>query len=64
MRLKPEDLEKAVRNMPLSRNLSIDFLEAAKEGDLKLLKDMHKYDRYLMFEYDQFSQTPLHWAVK
>ena len=52
MRLKPEDLEKAVRNMPLSRNLSIDFLEAAKEGDLKLLKDMHKYDRYLMFEYD------------
>jgi len=64
MRLKPEDLEKAVRTMPLSRSLAHDFLEAAKEGNLKQLKEMHKYDRYLMFEYDQFSQTPLHWAVK
>ncbi|CDW72228.1 ankyrin repeat-containing protein [Stylonychia lemnae] len=45
-------------------NLSREFFQAIKEGQVQKVQQFLNYDRFLIYEHDSLKETPLHWAAK
>ena len=43
---------------------SRQFFIAVKDGDIILVKKMIRNNRFLVYEFDETKQTPLHWAAQ
>ena len=63
--LSPDDLlsNKIISTKPFEKKFAKEFISAAKDGDVELVKQYLAQDKYLTFDFDYTHKTALHWAV-
>jgi Ankyrin repeats (3 copies) len=63
--LCPDDLlsSKIISTKPFEKKYAKEFILAAKEGDVELVKQYLLQDKYLTFDFDYTHKTAMHWAV-
>ena len=51
-------------NQPYQRQNTMELLQAVRKNDLSSAEDLVILDKFLVFNFDNFKLTALHWAAK
>lgn len=55
---------KKISNQPYSNESSWMFIQAIKNGEIKNVIKLIEENKFLVHDFDNHKQTPLHWAIK
>ncbi len=56
--------DQVIPEKPYERPGSQKFFNAVKAGDLKIVEQLLRQNRYYVYDFDNINQTALHWAAK
>lgn len=55
---------KVFSKKPYQRKMSNEFIHAVKLNQMDRVNELLEYNRYLVFDFDFYNMTALHWACK
>ncbi|KAL4454034.1 hypothetical protein ABPG73_009833 [Tetrahymena malaccensis] len=62
--IKEAIIHKVFERVPFSKPIAEDFFAAVKSNEIQKVQQFLMKDKYLVYQFDNTLQTPLHWAAK